>query len=50
MAYVGDDPLNDVQGARAAGWRTVWVNRRGQPWPVGHAPPDVSVSDLSELG
>lgn len=50
MAYVGDDPLNDVQGARAAGWRTVWVNRRRQPWPAGHAPPDVSVSDLSELG
>lgn len=29
---IGDDPVNDVQGARAAGIRSVWV-RRGRSWP-----------------
>jgi putative hydrolase of the HAD superfamily len=49
IAYVGDDPRNDVEGARGAGLRTVWVNRHGRPWPAAHAPADVAVRDLAEL-
>lgn len=37
--HVGDDPRNDVEGARQAGMRTVWVNASGQPWPEEHGPP-----------
>lgn len=29
MLHVGDDPLLDVAGARAAGLRTAWLNRDG---------------------
>jgi putative hydrolase of the HAD superfamily len=28
ILLVGDDELADVQGARAAGWQTLWLNRR----------------------
>jgi len=29
LVLVGDDPLNDSQAARAAGWRSVLLDRRG---------------------
>ena len=48
VLHVGDDPLLDVQGARAAGLRTAWINRRGDPWPGGEAP-DLIVTDLVTL-
>lgn len=31
ILHAGDDPLLDVVGARAAGLRTAWLNRAGQP-------------------
>jgi FMN phosphatase YigB (HAD superfamily) len=39
-AFVGDDPLNDVEGARRAGLRPIWLNRDG----TGHGldPPEVT--------
>ena len=37
-----------VHGARAAGMRTVWVNRDGKAWPGGAAA-DAEVSDLHGL-
>ncbi|MFO1428289.1 MAG: HAD family hydrolase [Steroidobacteraceae bacterium] len=49
VAYVGDDPHTDVAGARAAGLRTVWINRRGLPWPDAAGEPDLVVADLAEL-
>ncbi len=49
IAYVGDDPQLDVSAARAAGLRTVWMNRRAQPWPLELAPPDLAVSDCAQL-
>jgi putative hydrolase of the HAD superfamily len=36
LLYVGDDPVVDVGGARDAGLRSAWMNRRGHDWP-GHA-------------
>ena len=47
--HVGDHPEFDVQGARAAGLRTVWVNRNGHDWPGGLAPPERTIADLREL-
>jgi 2-haloacid dehalogenase len=46
--HVGDSLRTDVAGARAAGIRTAWVNRRGLPAGAGAAATHV-VGDLSEL-
>lgn len=48
--HVGDDPRNDVDGARRLGMRTVWVNASGEPWPrdVG-PPPDAEVGTVADL-
>ncbi|PWV60244.1 HAD family hydrolase [Plasticicumulans acidivorans] len=48
ILHVGDEPDHDVRGAAAAGFRTVWVNRSGRPWP-GAAPADAEIADLNEL-
>ena len=50
VLHVGDDPVLDVAGAHAAGLRTAWINRRGEPWPdaVG-APPELDLPDLAAL-
>jgi len=49
IAYVGDDPQLDVAAARAAGLRTVWMNRRALEWPQPLAPADLTVSDCAQL-
>jgi putative hydrolase of the HAD superfamily len=49
VAYVGDDPYADVEGARAAGLHAVWMDRFGRPWPEGLEPPALAVRDLGEL-
>lgn len=36
---VGDSATSDVAGGKAAGLRTIWVDR-GRPWPTGNPPPD----------
>ncbi|SRR5579871_122832 len=49
MLHVGDDALADVVGARAAGFRTAWVNRAGDPWPAELPAADHEVRDLNGL-
>ncbi|HYX75286.1 MAG TPA: HAD-IA family hydrolase [Steroidobacteraceae bacterium] len=49
VAYVGDDPQLDVAAARAAGLRTVWMNRRALLWPHALPPADLAVSDCAQL-
>jgi len=50
LLYVGDDPLNDIDGPRRAGCRAAWVNRRGLSWPTTLGPaPEWQVRDLREL-
>jgi putative hydrolase of the HAD superfamily len=49
IAYVGDDPQLDVAAARAAGLRTVWMNRRALEWPQQLAPADMTVRDCAQL-
>lgn len=47
--HVGDHPHYDVDGARAAGLRTAWVNRTAAVWPEEFAAPDVEVVHVGEL-
>jgi 2-haloalkanoic acid dehalogenase type II len=49
VAYVGDDPIMDVVGAREAGMKTIWINRTGAEWPKDIAPPEYAVSSLTDL-
>ena len=49
IAYVGDDPQLDVAAARAAGLRTVWMNRRALAWPQELPPADLTVRDCAQL-
>ncbi|AOV16779.1 haloacid dehalogenase [Acidihalobacter aeolianus] len=47
--HVGDNPYADVQGARAQGMRTVWVNPTGAAWPAGDPRPDATVRHVGEI-
>ena len=47
--HVGDDPVRDIEGAAKAGMRTIWVNLRGQDWPLESVRPTASVTRLSEV-
>jgi 2-haloalkanoic acid dehalogenase type II len=47
--YVGDSVWSDIEGARHAGMRAVWVNRHGAEWPEEVQPPHGQVSSLEEL-
>lgn len=49
VLHVGDDPEADIDGARGAGVRPVWLNRSGAPWPVHTAAPDLHIRSLAEL-
>ena len=44
---VGDHPVTDIAGGRAAGLRTVWL-RRGRAWDASMPQPDASVDTLTE--
>jgi putative hydrolase of the HAD superfamily len=46
---VGDTPETDVQGARRAGLRAVWLNRGHRQWPGNLARPDAVIGDLEQL-
>ncbi len=49
VAFVGDSPWADIEGARRAGMRAIWVNRHGASWPEELAPPSTVVTSLGEL-
>jgi putative hydrolase of the HAD superfamily len=49
MVHIGDDPLNDVAGAKSAGVFAVWLNREQKPWPLKSCQPDAMVTSLYEL-
>lgn len=48
MVYVGDNPINDIKGARSAGWKTVWMKSTGY-WDESVARADREVSSVSEV-
>src|SRR5690606_22307376 len=41
VLHIGDDPLLDVMGARRAGLRSCWINRKKDSWPLGLPRPDL---------
>jgi 2-haloalkanoic acid dehalogenase type II len=47
--HIGDHPLYDVEGARAAGLRTAWVNRNEAVWPDEYPAPDLEIVHVGEL-
>ena len=49
VLHVGDDPLLDVHGARRAGLRTCWINRKREAWPLGLPRPDLEFTTLAGL-
>lgn len=49
ILYVGDDPLLDVEAARACGLRTAWMNRSHTPWPADLERADLNVADCIHL-
>jgi len=49
MAHVGDDPVNDVYGAKLAGVYAIWLNREQKPWTLDSCEPDASITSLQGL-
>lgn len=47
--YVGDSPINDVEGSRRAGLGAVWLNRRGLRWPDDLDPPELVATSLDDM-
>jgi putative hydrolase of the HAD superfamily len=47
--YVGDNPVADIDGARAYGLRAVWLNRRGDAYPAQLAEPTAQIEHLDAL-
>lgn len=48
MVYVGDNPINDIMGARNAGWKTVWMNSTGY-WDETAARADVEIRSVAQV-
>ena len=47
--YVGDNPFDDVKGAKGVGMGAVWINRYGLEADEGLPSPDHQVKSLAEL-
>ena len=48
IVYVGDNPINDIEGARGAGWKTMWMKSTGY-WDEKIAPADRAVGTVKEV-
>jgi len=53
--HIGDQPVDDVEGAQQAGIRTIWINRAQLPWPgspslpLSQVRPDAEVHDINSV-
>ncbi|MDO4323334.1 MAG: HAD family hydrolase [Lachnospiraceae bacterium] len=47
--FVGDNYLNDIVGAKRAGWKAIWINKRGQDISGEEYQPDYIVADEAGL-
>ncbi|NGZ77204.1 HAD family hydrolase [Saccharibacillus alkalitolerans] len=41
--YIGDSYANDIVGAKGAGWKAIWIDRRGTRVPEGGMQPDITL-------
>ena len=48
IIHVGDNPEHDIQGARAVGMHTVWMNSQETDWPGGDRA-DREIDNLRQL-
>ena len=48
MVYVGDNPINDIDGARGAGWKTIWM-KSTLYWEEKIEPADREVFTVNEV-
>ncbi len=46
---IGDSLNRDIAGARAAGIRTIWINRYNRTLTDSHPVPDIELTDLRDL-
>ena len=49
MVHIGDDPINDISGAKSAGVFAIWLNREKKQWSLDSCEPDAVISSLHEL-
>lgn len=49
VLHIGDDPVCDVAGARAAGLQAAWFNPSGQRWDDSESTPDWIFSSVEEI-
>ena len=49
LLHIGDNALTDVSGARDAGARALWFNRRRERWPETLPPEPASVESIEAL-
>lgn len=49
MVHIGDDPINDIAGAKLAGCLAIWLNRTNKSWELDHVQPDAEITTLHEL-
>ena len=49
LCLAGDSYPNDIFGAKRAGWKAIWLNRRGHRKPEGMPEPDFQVKNEEEL-
>jgi len=49
VLHIGDDPIADVQGARAVGMHSLWMNRDGARWDPALGTHPVTLSKLDDL-
>ncbi len=47
--YVGDNPVNDIDGALAYGVRAIWMDAYGDSYPSHLTPPVATITKLSDL-
>jgi HAD superfamily hydrolase (TIGR01549 family) len=47
--YIGDSPEFDMEGARAAGIRRIWMNRTGTLWCLESPAPEIETRTLSDI-
>jgi len=49
LLCVGDNPIADIEGARAAGIDACWYAPHGRAWPGPGDPPALVIQDLAEI-